>query len=362
MHTLRVLRFGPFELDVRAGELRKRGIRLNLREQAFQILLMLLEHPGEVVLRADIRQRLWPDDTVVDFDQSINAAVKRLRDALGEAAGKPHYIETLPKRGYRFLGAVEPVAEPEPASNVAAPPPGPPPERLDEGTAAAVNAAVARADIELPAARVRPRIPQWLVAAPVVLTLAIGAVFYARRADRPPLPPTRQVPLTTFAELTTFPAFSPDGERVAFSWVGASPKEPQPFKIYLKNVRNGDPVPVTTGPADDRLPQWSPDGSQIAFQRTTKLGHELMVVPVGGGAERKIAEMGIGLAWSPDGKEIAYVAPYPPQGSGGIVVRSLETGKVRVLTDPKPYAEGLVAWSPDGRQLAFTRSLDSIGP
>ena len=107
--TARVLRFGGFELDVRAGELRKHGIRIRLQEQSFQILLMLLDQPGEVVLRDEIRMRLWPNNTVVEFDHSINAAIKRLRNALGESADDPRYIETLAKRGYRFVGEVESV-------------------------------------------------------------------------------------------------------------------------------------------------------------------------------------------------------------------------------------------------------------
>jgi eukaryotic-like serine/threonine-protein kinase len=102
----RLLRFGDFELDVRAAELRKHGLRLRLQGQSFQILLILLERPGEVVLREEIRQKLWPNNTIVEFDNSINAAIKRLRNALGESAEKPRYIETLAKRGYRFAGAV----------------------------------------------------------------------------------------------------------------------------------------------------------------------------------------------------------------------------------------------------------------
>src|SRR5580658_439585 len=103
----RRLRFGPFELDSRAGELRKHGIKIRIGPQTFEILLMLLRHPGEVVLREEIRQKLWPLDTVVEFDHSINAAIQKLRDALGESAGDPRYIETLPRRGYRFIGTVE---------------------------------------------------------------------------------------------------------------------------------------------------------------------------------------------------------------------------------------------------------------
>ncbi len=103
----RRFRFGPFELDVRAGELRKHGIRLRLREQPLQILLLLLEHPGEVVTRGEIRLKLWPNETVVEFDHGINAAIKKLRDALSESAEEPRYIETIARRGYRFLGNVE---------------------------------------------------------------------------------------------------------------------------------------------------------------------------------------------------------------------------------------------------------------
>ena len=103
----RQIRFGPFEVDARAGELLKHGIRLRLRDQPIQILLLLLERPGEIVLRTEIRERLWPNDTMVEFDNGINTSIKRLRDALGEAAGKTRYIETVARRGYRFLGEVE---------------------------------------------------------------------------------------------------------------------------------------------------------------------------------------------------------------------------------------------------------------
>jgi Tol biopolymer transport system component/DNA-binding winged helix-turn-helix (wHTH) protein len=104
--TARLIRFGDFELDVRAGELRKQGIRIRLQDQSFQILLMLLDRPGEVLLRDEIRLKLWPNNTIVEFDHSINAAIKRLRNALGESAEEPRFIETLAKRGYRFSGQV----------------------------------------------------------------------------------------------------------------------------------------------------------------------------------------------------------------------------------------------------------------
>ena len=99
--------FGPFELDVQCGELRKSGIRLKLQGQPIQVLEILLQKPGQLVTREEIRQRLWTSDTFVDFDHSLNTAVKKLRQTLGDEADTPRYIETLPKRGYRFIGEVE---------------------------------------------------------------------------------------------------------------------------------------------------------------------------------------------------------------------------------------------------------------
>ena len=104
--ALSIVRFGPYELDLRSAELRKSDFKIRLQEQPFQILVALLECPGEVVLREEIRRKLWPDETVVEFDHSINTAVKRLRDALCESAEKPRYIETLARRGYRFIAPV----------------------------------------------------------------------------------------------------------------------------------------------------------------------------------------------------------------------------------------------------------------
>jgi len=108
----RRVRFGQFEMDEQAGELRKEGIKVRLQEQPLQILQILLQHPGKVVSREELRTRVWPSDTFVDFDHGINNAIKRLREALGDTAETPRYIETLPRRGYRFLHALAPtVAE-----------------------------------------------------------------------------------------------------------------------------------------------------------------------------------------------------------------------------------------------------------
>jgi TolB-like protein/DNA-binding winged helix-turn-helix (wHTH) protein len=118
--------FGPYELDVRSGELRKFGTRVRMGEQPFQILLMLLERPGEVVTREELRAKLWAEDTFVDFDHGLNSAVQRLRDSLSDTAEKPVWIETVPRRGYRFIGALEsPAASPSGANVVPNTPPSP---------------------------------------------------------------------------------------------------------------------------------------------------------------------------------------------------------------------------------------------
>ncbi len=119
----RLYRFGIYEADARSGELRKNGVKLKLQEQPFQVLTMLLERPGEVVTREQLRQRLWPADTFVDFDHSLNTAINKLRDALGDAAANPRFIETLAKRGYRFIAPVQAVDEAGPPLR---PPVGPP--------------------------------------------------------------------------------------------------------------------------------------------------------------------------------------------------------------------------------------------
>ena len=113
---LGTIRFGPFEADLRSGELRKNGVRLKLEGQPFQVLAVLLSRPGQLVTRDEIRKELWPDETFVDFEQGINAAVKRLRAALEDSAEEPNLIETLPRRGYRFIGHIEDGRQPVPSS------------------------------------------------------------------------------------------------------------------------------------------------------------------------------------------------------------------------------------------------------
>src|SRR3954470_3906978 len=113
-------RFGVFEADASTGELRRQGIRIKLNAQPFQLLLMLLDHPGEILTREEISRTLWSDGTFVDYEHGLNSAVNRIREALGDSASNPRFVETLARRGYRFVAPVQRIA-PEPLTNAAAP-------------------------------------------------------------------------------------------------------------------------------------------------------------------------------------------------------------------------------------------------
>lgn len=168
-----LIRFGVFEVDLRTGELRKHGIRIKLRDQPFQILSLLLEHPREVVTREELQRRLWPTDTFVDFDHGLNRAINQLRDALSDSADNPRFIETFPKRGYRFIAPVE-------GSNAA------------EERVTPVQPAAARPEPEtaqLTGDRSRARI--WLPAVAAFLLICLAVVwFYTRTAPAPAEPNT----------------------------------------------------------------------------------------------------------------------------------------------------------------------------
>src|SRR5271156_2394431 len=102
-----ILRFGVFEVDARAGELRKQGVRVKLQDQPFRVLTLLLKRPGEVVSREELRSQIWGSETFIDFDSGLNTSINKLRETLGDSADKPTFIETLPRRGYKFIASVE---------------------------------------------------------------------------------------------------------------------------------------------------------------------------------------------------------------------------------------------------------------
>src|SRR5260370_34281642 len=139
VHPSKITRCGVCEIDLKASELRKHGLRLKLSEQPFQILAILLENPGEIVTRDELRERLWPGDTFVDFDHGLNNAVMRLREVLGDSSDRPRFIETLPRRGYRFIAPTEEIHSAGPVSAATSHPTEP----RDDSSAGAIVSPVA---------------------------------------------------------------------------------------------------------------------------------------------------------------------------------------------------------------------------
>ena len=159
------LQFGLFELDLETRELRKSGVRIKLQDQPFQILAMLLERSGEIVTREELQKRLWPEDTFVDFDLSLNSAVKKLRQALSDDSENPRFIETLYRRGYRFIGPL----------NVTAPPSAPP---LGPAEAIPASPVSEKPSPSVPARNIR--VLPWAIGA--VLALVAVGVFWSTSA------------------------------------------------------------------------------------------------------------------------------------------------------------------------------------
>jgi TolB-like protein/DNA-binding winged helix-turn-helix (wHTH) protein/Tfp pilus assembly protein PilF len=177
------LRFGTYEFDLRSGELRKHGIRIKLQEQPSQILAILLEHRGEMVTREQLQHRLWPSDTFVDFDHSLNTAVMRLREALSDSSENPRFIETLPRRGYRFMAPVEEksssVSEPTPAQTVEVGVSQSPDSKVGSTSAALLPAFSATA------AKSEKRVRRPMLVALSVLAIVLAGVFGFRYLKRP---------------------------------------------------------------------------------------------------------------------------------------------------------------------------------
>src|SRR6185436_6356661 len=185
------VRFGTFELDLDSGELRRSGVELKLQEQPFRLLAMLLERPGEVVTREEVRERLWSADTFVDFDHSLNTAIKKLRQALGDSAENPRFIETLARRGYRFIAPV----------STATPTAGEAPVETPASAPTPVAGETAQPTSSPPTAP--PRVPVAILALACVSLLVLIAVVWSTRryAAAPPASRSAAAPEVQLAVL-----------------------------------------------------------------------------------------------------------------------------------------------------------------
>jgi Tol biopolymer transport system component/DNA-binding winged helix-turn-helix (wHTH) protein len=334
--------FENFEVDLRSGDIRKNGIRIRLQAQPFQLLALLLVNAGEVVSREEICRDLWPGDTFVDFDHSLAAAVNKIREALGDAADNPKYIETIPKRGYRFIATIRP----EPPVVMAVP-----------DVRESVEFAPA------PAAKAKTRW-KWAIGLAAVAVAAAAAISFLWMSRKPKdSPPMTMVPFTSYPGSETAPSFSPDGSRIAFSWdsgSGSGSGRPQ-YDLYVKAIGSETLLRLTNHPSDWISSTWSPDGTQIAFHRLAVDGTGVYVVPALGGPERKLiathapANLAAPLSWSPDGKWIAYADRAADGGDGNrsflLSVDTLESHEFP--HDPSCRHEGALTFSHGGQELAM---------
>lgn len=316
-----VIRFEGFRLDIQAAELRdSTGRTIHLPEQPFQILSMLLAQPGGVVTREDIRQRLWPSGTVVEFEHSISAAMNRLRAALGDSAENPRFIETA-RRGYRFKAPVEC-------------------EELQ-----------ATAEHQLSERR---RNAWWLFALLAVIgvgaVLAIGFGWHKWQGRRSQSQLTEQQ-LTSNApeDYVVSSAISPDGRY--FAYVDQS-------GLFARSLDSGETRPIFL-PADLPATQvssilWFPDGGKLLLTRWTSEGFSLWVIPVLGKAPPQLLrEDAADAAMSPDGESIAFWSgpQYQPQdlwvsGINGETPHKIAAAVPMDLPTP-------LSWSPDGKWIAY---------
>jgi len=291
----RVIRFSTFEVNLHTGELRQRGQKVKLQEQPLQVLAALLERPGEMVTREELRGKLWPADTFVDFDHSLNAAIKRLRDALGESADTPIFIETLARRGYRFIGNVEITTATPPA--------------LSDLEGLKPDTQTARIPTKVsPTGASGPWARKWQFVGPalaivVVASMAVGRLLW-RQASRSKLSQasvTLQRLTTNATENRIFAsAISPDGKYLAYS---------DKTGAYLRFLSTGELHPLLQKGSDVMFLGWFPDSSQLlaSWAAPPLVNRRLWSLSILGGNARQMSDEGWSASVSPDGSQIVFL-------------------------------------------------------
>lgn len=315
------VRFGEFEADLRAGEIRKAGSRIKLQDQPFKILQILLENPGAVVSREELQSRIWPDDSYGDFDHAVNVAVGKLRTALGDSAENPSFIETVPRRGYRFVACVE--GPPAHAPEMASPAPAGDEQKSSSATTAKGTL--------------------WVSLAIVVCAALLGAGAWLGRRSLQSRPPEIQRLSVMYG--TVYSArFAPDGRNVIY----AAAWEGEPVKIFSTDLKfHGSRSLGLTG---TDLQAVSSMGEIAVLQQAapdfmTGMTGTLGQVPLTGGTPRQIVEKVEWADWSPDGKTLAVVRDVAGKDQ-------LEFPLGHILYET-PGRITHARFSPDGRQIAF---------
>jgi Tol biopolymer transport system component/DNA-binding winged helix-turn-helix (wHTH) protein len=332
VRAARLIRFGAFEVDLRAGELRNHGAKLKLTGQPFQVLTLLLEQPGEVVTRDELQKRLWPD-TFVDVDHNLNSAINKIREVLNDSAESPRFVETLPRRGYRFIATVDG------SSHVPANP-------------AAAETAVVPAPTANRTSGKDPtssKILGYSIAA-LLMLMAISVSWTLHKS-----PPHGQRALTrlTFDDGLQFGAtWSPDGRYIAYSSDRGGKLD-----VWVKQVSGGDSIQITQGKGNNWQPDWSPDGRYIAYRAEDGEGGLFMIPALGGaGLERRISSFGYHPRWSPDGSKILFQTHFTwLDGNDKFYVAQVGGGQTREILAQSIAEHDLwpasAMWHPDGKRV-----------
>jgi Tol biopolymer transport system component/DNA-binding winged helix-turn-helix (wHTH) protein len=319
-NLLGVVKFGVYEVDPHAGELRRNGVKIKLQEQPFQVLAMLLERPGEVISREELQRRLWPADTFVDFDHSLNAAIKRLRDALRDSADNPRFVETLARRGYRF---VAPVAGAVPGGGKA----------------------------EVMAGPGRGYIARWVAGTLLVVGVCMAVGWLVVRGT-PATPALRERRLTAnSADLPVYnAAISPNGKFLAYS-------DPRGVFLRALDTEESHPLSIPEGFRVHGL-SWLPDGAHllVAAVNGPMERPSLWNVSIWGGPPKKIAERSESGSVSPDGKTIALLRSNWFSRTD-LYLTNAEGNQERKVAEISGYVFAPPAWSPDGSRLAYPKAI-----
>ena len=350
------VRFGPFELYVRSAELQCNGRKILLHEQPFQVLLALLERPGELISRKELVQRLWPDGTFVDYERGLNKAVNKLRDVLRDSADSPRFVETIPRRGYRFIAPLEgdsrsPCASPLLADGSAIP-------------AASQQDSAVRTVVPKVSGR-------WLVAAAAILVLSFVAAGVYRFTKRPTPTPRevklRQLTFDSAENAVQGGAISPDGKYL--SYIDGK-------GIRLRLLETGEtqlvpePEALKGGNVEWEISAWFPDSTRLLVnahppglspEQWDSQGSSIWVVSVLGGPPRELRDNAAASAISPDGSTIAFGTNKGAFGEE-IWLMGVNGEKARKLyeSDEKNSGVSGLSWFPHGERVWYG-AIDKSG-
>jgi Tol biopolymer transport system component/DNA-binding winged helix-turn-helix (wHTH) protein len=336
--TSRPIRFGPYEADFHTQELRKHGTKLKLTGQPLQILEILVSRPGQLVSRSDLQQQLWPGQVLVDSSHGLNAAVNKLREALSDSASQPKYIETLPRRGYRFIGKLEGNLDPF----VLAPEASSPAEAVPSDRMAGIETAI----LQMPILETSEHtaLPWTIASTAVVFLFVIGLLLFGSKHFNSPENAQR---LRKFANEKLAAA----GGMQAISTPNAADGG-----ISIPTDKNYKSAPrlrrLIWGDGGNAAPQFSPDGHRLAFMSDRNGSWQIWMSDADGARPRQISftESAGTPRWSPDGSSIAFDAPF--NGNTWIFVVHVDRNEAdRSQADQSEHARPIV----EGRVPSFSR-------